>query len=195
LQGFGGGAEFGEFWEGEVDGVAVGVGVAVGHGVGDEDDVVAVVVGAAGGGFDADGGSDASDENLSDVAPAEVGIEIGVDECAGAVLGDEMVGGFDVEFGDQVGPVRRQGHFGADKIGAAGGRGAGWIYIDEDDGKISPAECVGELGGAVDDFVHRVGAGDGDDSFLEIDDDQSGDGVEMGEWHFVRIPFVFAKKM
>ena len=96
LEGFGGGAEFGDAREDGFDGVTMIFGAAIGHGVGDEDDVVAVVVGTSGGGFDADGGGDASDENLGDVAAAKVGIEVGADECAGVMFGDEMVGGLGV---------------------------------------------------------------------------------------------------
>ena len=183
FQRVGGGAEFGDAGEGEVDGVAVSVGAAIGHGIGDEDDVIAVIVGAASGGFDADGGGDAGDENLSDLAAAEVGVEVGADERAGAIFGDEMIGGLDFEFGDKIGPVGRQRHFGADEVGA-GGSGAGRIYVYENDGEISLAECARESGGAVDDFGHRMSAGGGDDSFLEIDDDQGGDGIELCEWHF-----------
>ena len=105
LEGFGGGAEFGDAGEDGFDRVAVIFGAAIGHGVGDEYNVVAVVVGAASGGFDADGGGDTDDENLGDIAAAEIGVEVGADECAGVVLGDEMVRGFYVELGDELGPV------------------------------------------------------------------------------------------
>ena len=151
MEGFGGGAEFGDAGEDGFDGVAVILGAAIGHGVGDEDDVVTVVVGAAGGGFDADGGGDTDDENLGDIAAAEISVEVGADECAGVVLGDEMIGGFYIEFGDELGPVGRKGHFRTDGVGAAGG---GRSNVDEDDGEFSGAECAGELGGAVDDFGH-----------------------------------------
>jgi len=65
--------------------------------------------------------------------------------------------------------------------GAAGGERS---YVDEDDGEVSVAESAGELGRAVDDFGGRAsGGGDRDDSFLEIDDDQSGGGIELSEGH------------
>ena len=63
----------------------MGFGVAVGDGVGDDDDVVAEVEGAARGGFDSGAGADAGDEDLSDVAAAEVSVEIGADERAVAL--------------------------------------------------------------------------------------------------------------
>ena len=168
LQGFGGGTEFGDAGEDGFDGVAMIFGAAIGHGVGDEDDVVAVVVGAARGGFDADGGGDSGDENLSDIATAEIIVEVRAGEGAGALFGDEMVGRFYIEFGDEIGPVGWKGHFRTDGVGAAGG---GRSYVDEHDGQVSKAECTGELGGVVDDFLHGVSAGNCDDSFLQVDDD------------------------
>jgi len=42
----------------------VGFRAAIGHGVSDQHDVVAVVVGATGGGLDADAGGDAGEEDL-----------------------------------------------------------------------------------------------------------------------------------
>src|SRR5580692_7932575 len=63
---FGGGVEFAEAREDFVGGVRVIFGGGVGHRVGGENDVVAEVVRAARGGFDADGGGDAGEHDLCD---------------------------------------------------------------------------------------------------------------------------------
>src|ERR1700733_3027925 len=59
-------AGFAEHGEDVADGVVVRGGVEVGHGVGDQRDVEAVLVGLAGGRFDADAGRDAADDDLGD---------------------------------------------------------------------------------------------------------------------------------
>jgi hypothetical protein len=55
--------------------------------------------------------------------------------------------------------------------------------VDEDDGKVALAEGAGEFGGVGEDFGDRMGCGHADDAFLEIDDDECGSGVELGEGH------------
>jgi hypothetical protein len=78
-------AGFAEHGEDVTDGVVVRGGVEVGHGVGDQGDVEAVLVGLAGGRFDADAGGDAADDDLGDAEFGEVGGEVGVVERAPGV--------------------------------------------------------------------------------------------------------------
>lgn len=54
------------------DAKTVGVGIAVGHGIQDQDDVVAVVIGAACGRFHAEAGCYSRDENLGHAALSQV---------------------------------------------------------------------------------------------------------------------------
>ncbi len=65
----------------------------------DDDNVVAVVVGAARGGFDAGAGRYAGDEDLGDAALAEVLVERCADERARCLLADEVVFGLLLQIG------------------------------------------------------------------------------------------------
>ena len=95
----------------------VGVGVHVAHGVGGERDVVAVLVGGAGGGFHADAGGDARQHDLGDTAAAQLDVETGAVEGAPVALGDGDVAGVAGQFVDDEVPALGAG------AGWAGGMG------------------------------------------------------------------------
>src|SRR5207248_1907102 len=79
--------------------------VEVGDRVGGDRDVIAVFMGGAGGGLDADAGGDARQHDLGDTAAAQLQIQAGAVEGAPVLLADGDVGGLPVEFGDELGPV------------------------------------------------------------------------------------------
>ncbi len=58
-------------------------------------------------------------------------------------------------------------------------------HIDEHHGQTVTAKCIGQTGGALDDFAGGVGGGQRDDTLLQIDDDQCGLCVEGSESHGV----------
>ncbi len=177
---FGGGGGFAEAGKDVLDGVIVGGRVAVGHGVSDEDDVIAEVVSAAGRGFDTGGGGNAGEENLSDTEIAEVFIEARADKCADSLFGDEVVGGLLVEFRSELGPVGREIKFGTHGFDAAGSHAGD---VDEDDGIHACAEGTGEVCGAGYNIGGGVDGGHGDDALLEVDGDEGGGGVELAKRH------------
>src|ERR1700677_3627296 len=90
VEDFRGSSRLAELGEDALDAVVVGGGVAVGHGVGGEDDVVAVVVGRAGGGLDADAGGDTGQYDLGDPELSEVGVEGGVVKGPPTPLGHQV---------------------------------------------------------------------------------------------------------
>ncbi len=122
------------------DAVGVGVGVHVGHGVGGQSDVVAELVGVAGGGFDAGAGGYADDDELGDAEIFEVMIEAGVGEGSPCALGYGVVGGLLVEFGDEIGPSGREVAGAGRLFGAAGGSG---VDVDENYWEVFAAEGFG----------------------------------------------------
>ena len=65
-------AGFAEYGEDVADGVVVRGGVEIGHGVGDQGDVEAVLMGLAGGRFDVDAGGDSADDDLGDAYPTRM---------------------------------------------------------------------------------------------------------------------------
>lgn len=73
------------------DAKTVGVGIAVGHGFQDQDDVVAVVLGAACGRFHAEAGCYSRDENLGHAALSQVLMQIRADKRARSPLVDNMI--------------------------------------------------------------------------------------------------------
>ncbi len=103
----------------------MGLGGHAGHGIFDEDDLVAAVEGCAGGGFDAEVGGDAAEEDGVDAAAAELLIEVGGVEGSPLPLGDEEIAGLKTGFGGDVGGVGRRG--GA--LGSRGGLSAGRLRI------------------------------------------------------------------
>jgi hypothetical protein len=52
--------------------------------------------------------------------------------------------------------------------------------VDENDGEASAAEGACKLGAVADDVADWMYGGHGDDTFLQVDDDQGGGGVQLG---------------
>ena len=113
------------------------------------DDVVAEVVGAAGGGLDAGTGGDSREKDLGDSMLSQEFVQGCSMESTWRVLGDAVVGGLGVEAGVEFGEVRREGVDAGWKVGPSGGGG---VHGDEDDGEAAAAEGLGEGGGAGDDL-------------------------------------------
>ncbi len=133
--------------------VAVRVGATVRHRVCDQRHVVAVVVGAARGRFDAAAGRDAGDDDLSHAAAMQVVVQGRADEGAQALLAHDEIARLPVQFGHEVGPVVRERQLGNSGLGAARCQPS---HIDEHDRQAARAEGARQLRTAIDDLVHRV---------------------------------------
>lgn len=81
------------------------LGAHAGHGVLHQDLMVAAFVGVAGGGFDADVGGDAAENDGLDGATAQLQVQFGAVKGAPLMLGDEEVAGLRPDFGNDLRPV------------------------------------------------------------------------------------------
>ncbi|OIK06774.1 hypothetical protein BIV23_07260 [Streptomyces monashensis] len=138
-------------------------------------------VGLAGGGFDAETGGDASDEDLGDAEPVEMVGEVGAVERSPGVCGDGLVAGLLVECGEQVGEAVGQVAGVVALLGAAGG-GAG--DVDQHNRQSLGTEGVGQRRGVRDDVAERVHGRQAGQPCLQVDDDECGGGVKDGDRHW-----------
>ncbi len=157
----------------------MGFATQVGHGVDRQGDIEAVFVGEARGRFDADRGSDAAEHDLGHALALQPGFEVGVGEGAPGLLGHQVVGRLLLQFGDQVGEVRRK--FAAHLMLGAAGRAAG--DIDQADRQIAFTEGIEKGNGIRDNAGHGFGRGEGLDTFLQVDDDEGGLRIEGSDGH------------
>lgn len=150
--------------------------------------MVAVLVGGAGAGLDADAGGDAGQHDLGDPAAAQLQVEVGAVEGAPVPLGDGDVLVVPGQFVDDDVPALREAAGAAGSVVAAayGVRsvgGGGDPY--EDDREALCAEGVREQHGPLHDLGGGVGgeARVSDDAVLQVDDDEGGVRVERGDCH------------
>ncbi|MCI1749703.1 MAG: hypothetical protein LKI24_17715 [Acidipropionibacterium sp.] len=112
----------------------------------------------------------------------ELPVEAGLVERAPGPLGDEDVVGVRAQVRGEFGPVI--GTLPCGSPGASGIRAAGRAPgdIDQDDRQGALAECLGEGRGAIQEGGD-AGAPGAEDSLLEVDEHECGNGVECGQRH------------
>ena len=118
--------------------MAVSIGVAVGHRICRKDDVIAEVVSIARSRFHAGAGGNASQDDLGHIALAELVVQRCAKERANALFGNEVVAGMLLQFGNEFGPIRREGIVGTNGFGAT------WRHadhIDENNGEATFARA------------------------------------------------------
>ncbi len=86
-----------------------------------------------------------------------------------------MIGGLLVELRDEIGPSIGELPDSRSLVGASGRSG---VDVYEYDRETVTAEGVYELAGVLYDLADRVRGGIGDDTFLKVDDDEGGFGIE-----------------
>jgi len=150
--------------------------VGIGRGVLDKDDREPAVICGTRGGFDADAGRDAAEDDGGDAPFAEFGLKRRVVEGTTLTFEDDEIHGLDAELWDEFrgGGRRRRG-------GLRAGFVPGWVRdireidVNEDDRAASRAHGVGEADRVPNDL--RCGMRcklAGDDAVLKVDEDESG---------------------
>jgi hypothetical protein len=90
-----------------------------------------------------------------------------------------------IEFGQEISPSGRKVRGSASLFRAA--RCAA-VHIDEHDRQAVAAECIGQRAGVFHDFADGVNGREGNEAFLQVDDDKSDLWVNGGNAHESRLP-------
>jgi hypothetical protein len=165
------------------DTINMNVGVQVGHGVDGEDNIETAFVSLPGGRFHANAGGDTRENNLRNIQTFQVDFEPGFGERAPRLFGDRVIGRLPIQFRHQFRPIGRTISRRA-RLLCSAWSATGHVY--EHDRLTVATKRRRQSGSVLEDWFDRVRGWVSDDAFLQVDDDESGFGVDGGDGHGFR---------